>query len=113
MKKGRSLFCSMTAWALLRRVSAISSSTERGAGISRTLQLRGDRVLAGLDQRGRSAGKDMRAFLAPGIFAGQQCITRRRARRRRRMGIGEAYAFGGEAVDVRRGDLARAVAVVF
>ena len=56
------------------------------------------------------AGQDVRAFLPESVLAGEHGITRRRASRRGRMGIGEAESFAGEAVDVRRADFGGAVA---
>ena len=54
------------------------------------------RRAAGLDDQRGVAGQDAGARLAPRVFAGQQRVARRRARRGRRMRVGEPDAFAGE-----------------
>ena len=70
----------------------------------------GERRPARLDDQPGVARQDARPLLPPGILAGQQRIPRRRAGRRRRVGVGEVQPLPRQPVDVRRQPRSRAVA---
>ena len=74
-------------------------------------QERGDGRLRGVDGKRGLAAEDMIALgVAEGVLAGDERIAGWRADRGRGVGVGEADAFAGELIDVRRLDLGRAIA---
>ena len=75
-------------------------------GVAVPAEQRGDGEPVGLDER--SAPRRQHAGLQPraeAVAAREQAVARRRADRVGRVGVGEADALGGQAVEVRRGDL--------
>ena len=70
--------------------------------IAGALQHARERRPARLDDQPGVAGQDAGPLLPPGVLAGEQGIPRRRAGRRRRVGVGEVQPCLRQPVDVRR-----------
>jgi hypothetical protein len=73
--------------------------------VTLTAQQLGNRVPARFDQRAIDAGKDTAQARAKTHPACQQAVPRRSADGRRAVRVGEADAFGGQPVEIRRGNL--------
>ena len=83
---------------------------ESGGGIACMLEDVGQGILVGSDNHARVAGRHVGAGTPPSIFARQQGVARRSAGGGHGMGVGEADAFGCQAIYVGGTDTLCAVA---